>query len=106
MCVQVVNIFQVFVLEGSQSQPLIGPNAHLQECGKDSVEPVDGCLRLIGYSDGFAVLREDAQCMASGAQKWTSDTTEGSVDIDEIRNARCKGDDHHGQNPNRVYAMF
>ena len=28
---------------------------------------------------------EDAQCMAGGAQKWTCDIIEGSVDIDEIR---------------------
>jgi hypothetical protein len=55
----------------------------------------DGRPRLIGYLDGFGVLREDAQCVAGGAQKWTSDITEGAVDLDEIRDARCKGDDHH-----------
>jgi hypothetical protein len=38
--------------------------------------------------------------------KFKSDITESSMDIDEIRNVRCNGDDHHGHNPNRVYAMF
>jgi hypothetical protein len=96
MCVlQIVNIFRVAVLGGPQNQPLTRPNAHIQECGNDSVGAHDGRPRLLGYSDGFAVLREDAQCMAGGAQKWTSDITEGTVDLDEIRNARCKGDDHH-----------
>jgi hypothetical protein len=37
----------------------------------------DGHPRLIGYSDGFEVLREDVQCMASGPQKWTSDIPRG-----------------------------
>jgi hypothetical protein len=48
------------------------------------------------HSDGYVVLREDAQCMASEAQKWECDITKGFVDIDEIKNVRCKGDDHHG----------
>jgi hypothetical protein len=60
MCVQVVNIFRVAVLGGPQNQPLTGPNAHLQECGNDGVGAPDGRPRLIGYSDRFAVLREDA----------------------------------------------
>jgi hypothetical protein len=94
--VQVVNIFRVTVLGGPQNQPLIIPNAHLQECGNDGVGAPDGYPRLIGYSDGFTMLREDAQCVAGGAQKWTSDITEGFVDLEKIRNARCKGDDHHG----------
>jgi hypothetical protein len=33
--------------------------------------------------------------MAGGVQKWISDITEGFVDLDEIRDARCKGDDHY-----------
>jgi hypothetical protein len=80
---------------GPQNQPFSGPNAHLQECGNDGVGPPDGHPRLIGYSDGFVVLWEDVQCMANGTQKWTSDITEGSMDIDEIRNVRCNGDDQH-----------
>jgi hypothetical protein len=28
------------------------------------------------------------------------------LDIDEIKNARCKGDDQHGQYPDRIHAMF
>jgi hypothetical protein len=48
----------------------------------DSVGAPDGCLRLIGDSYGFEVLREDAQSMAGGAQKWTSDITEGAIDLD------------------------
>jgi hypothetical protein len=95
MCVQVVNIFRVTVLGGPQNQSLTRPNAHLQECGNDSVGAPDGLLRLIGDSDGFAVLREDSQCKAGGAQKWTSDITEGVVDLDQNRDARCKGDGHH-----------
>jgi hypothetical protein len=106
MCLQVANNFRVAVSGGPQNKPLIGPHAHLQECGNDGVGPPNGHPKLIGHSDGFAVLQEDAQCMASGAQKWTSDITEGSVGIDEIKNVRCKGDDHHGENPNRLYPMF
>jgi hypothetical protein len=53
-------------LGGPQNQPLTRPNAHLQQCGNDVVGPPDECPRLIGYSAGFAVLREDAQCMAGG----------------------------------------
>jgi hypothetical protein len=83
MCVQVVNIFQVAVLGGPQNQSLTRPNAHLQECGNDSMGAPDGRPRLIGDSYGFAVLREDAQCMAGGAQKWTSDITEGTVNFDQ-----------------------
>jgi hypothetical protein len=82
-------------LGGPQNQPLTRPNAHLQECGNDIVGAHDGRQRLIGYSNGFAMLREDAQCMAGGAQKWTRDITEVAVDLDEIRDARCKGDDHY-----------
>jgi hypothetical protein len=94
MCVQVVNIFRVAVLGGAQNQSLTRPNAHLQECGNDNVGALDGHPRLIGDSYGFAVLREDAQCMAGGAQKWTSDITEGALDLDQNRDARCKGHDH------------
>jgi hypothetical protein len=90
----VVYIFRVAVLEGPQNQSLTRPNAHLQECGNDSVGALDGHPRLIGNSYGFAVLREHAQCMAGGTQKWTSDITEGAVDLDQNRDARCKGDDH------------
>jgi hypothetical protein len=95
MCVQVVNIFRVAILGGPQNQPFTRPNAHLQECGNNSVGAHDGHPRLLGYLDGFAVLREDAKCMAGGAQKWTSDITEGVVHLDEIRDARYQGDDHH-----------
>jgi hypothetical protein len=91
---QIVNIFRVVVLGGPQNQSFTRPNAHLQECGNESVRAPDGHPRLVGDSYGFAVLREDAQCMAGGAQKWTSDITEGAVDLDQNRNARCKGDDH------------
>jgi hypothetical protein len=94
MCVHVVNIFRVAVLGGPQNQPLIGPNAHLQEYNNDGVRAPDVRPRLIGYSDGFEVLWEDAQCVTGRAQKWISDITEGSVDLVEIRDARCKGDDH------------
>jgi hypothetical protein len=83
MCVQVVNIFRVAVLGGPQNQSLTRPNAHLQECGNDSVGAPDGRPRLIGDSYGFVVLREDAQCMAGGAQKWTSSITEGAMDLDQ-----------------------
>jgi hypothetical protein len=56
--------------------------------------------KLIDHSNGFVVLQEVTQCIADRAQKWTSDLTKGFVDIDEIKNVRCKGDDHHSQNPN------
>jgi hypothetical protein len=79
---QVVYIFRVAVLGGPQNQSLHRPNANLQECGNDSVGAPDGHLRLIGDLYGFAVLREDAQCMAGRTQKWTSDITEGAVDLD------------------------
>jgi hypothetical protein len=33
--------------------------------------------------------------MAGGAQKWISDIIDGAVDLDQNRDARCKGDDHY-----------
>jgi hypothetical protein len=59
-CLQVVHIFLVALYEGPQNKPLIGPNAHLQECGDDGVGPLDGHPRLIGPSDRLVVLWEDA----------------------------------------------
>jgi hypothetical protein len=56
----------------------------------DGVGPLNGHLRLTGHLDGLVVLREDAQCMTGGAPKWASVITEGSLDIDEIKNTRCK----------------
>jgi hypothetical protein len=67
MCLQVINIFRVALLGKPENKPLIGSNAHLQECGNDGVGPLDGRPKLIGHSDGFVVLREDVQCMAGGA---------------------------------------
>jgi hypothetical protein len=96
MCVQVVNILRVAVLGRPQNQPLTRPNAHLQECDNDNVGAPNGRLRLISYSDRFVVLQEDVECMVGGAQKWTSDIIEGVVDLDKIRDARCKRDDHQG----------
>jgi hypothetical protein len=37
------------------------------------------------------------RCLVHGwwSAKWTTDITEGAVNLDEIRATRCKGDDHH-----------
>jgi hypothetical protein len=68
-CLLAIHIFQVALLGGPQNKPLIGLNAHLQECGDDGVGPLaNGHPKLIRHLDGLAVLREDAKCMADGVK--------------------------------------